>query len=77
MALFVATALTVRVEFRPAREPPRAVALAAGATVGDLLRAVGQSPDHTLVVRGEVPVPESEAVRDGESLLLLSAFSGG
>jgi len=67
----------VQVEFRPRRQPPRAVELAAGATVGDLLRAVGQPADHTLVVRGDAPIPESEHVRDGEELLLLSAFSGG
>jgi sulfur carrier protein ThiS len=69
--------LTVRVEFRPRRQADRAVALAAGATVGDLLRAVGESADHTLAVRGETPVPEAERLRDGESILLLSAFSGG
>ncbi|HUR25377.1 MAG TPA: MoaD/ThiS family protein [Candidatus Thermoplasmatota archaeon] len=67
----------VRVEFRPRRQTDRAIALAAGATVGDLLRAVGESADHTLAVRGETPIPEAEALRDGESILLLSAFSGG
>lgn len=69
--------LTVQVEFRPRRKPDRAVELAAGATVGDLLRAVGESADHTLAVRGDVPVTEGEPLRDGESILLLSAFSGG
>src|SRR5690349_14565625 len=69
--------LQVQVEFSTRRQPDRAVALPAGATVGDLLRAVGESPDHTLAVRGETPVPEGEALRDGEAILLLSAFSGG
>lgn len=69
--------LTVRVEFRPRRQPDRPVVLPPGATVGDLLRAVGESADHTLAVRGETPVPEAEPLRDGESILLLSAFSGG
>ena len=55
----------------------REVELAAGATVGDLLRTVAMSADHTLAVRGETPVTESEPLRDGERILLLSAFSGG
>jgi sulfur carrier protein ThiS len=71
--------VTVRVlvEFRPRRRPGRAVDLPAGATVGDLLAAVGEPRDHTLAVRGETPVAEAEALLDGESILLLSAFSGG
>lgn len=73
----VAAALTVRVEFRPRRKADRAVGLPLGATVGDLLRAVGEPADHTLAVRGDAPVPESEPLRDGETVLLLSAFSGG
>ena len=67
----------VRVEFRPRRAADRDVELPAGATVGDLLRAVGQPADHTLVVRGSTPVTEGELLADGEQLLLLSAFSGG
>lgn len=69
--------LGVQVEFRPRRQPDRLLQLPPGATVGDLLRAVGESADHTLAVRGETPVPETEPLRDGESILLLSAFSGG
>jgi sulfur carrier protein ThiS len=71
--------LTVRVqvEFRPRRKPDRAVELPAGATVGDLLEAVGEPRDHTLAVRGGSPVAEAEPLRDGEAILLLSAFSGG
>ena len=73
----VAMPVKVLVEFRPARQPPRDVELPSGATAGDVLTAVGQSPDATLVVRGEDPIVESEPVRDGERLMLLSAFSGG
>ena len=67
----------VLVEFRPRRRTDGPVDVPAGATVGDLLRAVGESRDHTLAVRGDTPVAESEPLRDGESILLLSAFSGG
>ena len=69
--------MKVALEFRPRRQPDRTVELPAGSTVGDLLRAVGESADHTLAVRGETPVPEAEPLEDGESILLLSAFSGG
>jgi sulfur carrier protein ThiS len=67
----------VLVEFRPRRKPDRPVELPAGSTVGDLLRAVGEPVDHTLAVRGDTPVTEGEPLRDGEAILLLSAFSGG
>ena len=69
--------MKVRVEFRPARQAARDVELAASATVADLLQLVGQSGDSTLVVRGADPIVESEPLLDGESLMLLSAFSGG
>lgn len=48
-----------------------------GATAGDLVGAVGESVDIMVVVRGDVPIPEDEVLVDGESLLLLSAASGG
>lgn len=69
--------MQVRVQFRPRRQTDGAVTLPAGATVGDLLALVGQSPDSTLAVRGATPIPEGEALVDGEEILLLSAFSGG
>lgn len=74
---YLGVTVRVQVEFRPRRKPARAVELPAGATVGDLLEAVGESRDHTLAVRGDVPVAEREPLREGESILLLSAFSGG
>ena len=42
----------VRVLFRPRRKADVQVQLAAGATVGDLLLAVGEGADSTLAVRG-------------------------
>jgi sulfur carrier protein ThiS len=68
---------TVLVTFRPRRQEDRRVTLPAGATVGDLLRDVGHPASGTLVVRGPDPIPESQALVDGETLLLLSSFSGG
>ena len=69
--------MQVHVEFRPRRQPDRAVELSQGAKVKDLLAATGQGVDSTLVIRGNDPIPEDEELRDGESILLLSAFSGG
>ena len=69
--------MQVAVQFRPRRQPDRLVDLPSGATVADLLEATGQQRDHVLVVRGRDPIPEDEALVAGESLLLLSAFSGG
>ena len=69
--------MQVHVLFRPRRKADAAVTLPAGATVGDLLRAVQEGADSTLAVRGSTPIPEGEALRDGEEILLLSAFSGG
>lgn len=69
--------MKVRVTFRPRRREPEDLEMAPGATVGDLLRRVGQGADSTLVVRGPDPIPEDERLVDGDDLLLLSAFSGG
>ena len=74
---YFALSVQVRVLFRPRRQADAAVTLPAGSTVGDLLRVVRESPDSTLAVRGSTPVPEGEALVDGEEILLLSAFSGG
>lgn len=69
--------MQVHVEFRPRRQEDRAVELTAGATAGDLVHAVGESTDIIVVVRGNTPIPEDEVLQDGETLLLLSAASGG
>ncbi len=77
MAGLFAGFVQVRVLFRPRRKADAQVELSAGATVGDLLHAVGEGADSTLAVRGGTPIPEGEGLRDGEEILLLSAFSGG
>ena len=74
---YLAPSVQVRVTFRPRRQADTVVTLGPGATVGDLLKAVGASADSTLSVRGSDPIPEGEGLRDGEEILLLSAFSGG
>lgn len=65
-------------QFRPRRgQADGPVELASGATAGDLLQVVGQPPSSTLVVRGSTPIPEAVVLVDGETILLLSSFSGG
>jgi sulfur carrier protein ThiS len=69
--------MKVHVEFRPRRQEDRPIELADGANAEDLVHAVGESTDIIVVVRGNTPIPEDEVLVDGETLLLLSAASGG
>ncbi len=69
--------MQVTISFRPRRYADRTLDLGPAAKVADVLQAVAQSGDHTLVVRAGVPIAEDEALADGDALLLLSAFSGG
>ena len=69
--------MLVHVRFRPRRQEDRPVELPDGATVADLVAAVGEHIDVMVCVRDGVPVPEDEPLHDGEGLLLLSAASGG
>lgn len=67
----------IHVEFRPRRQEDRTIEVPSGATVADLIEAVGESLDIMVAVRGETPIPEDESLQDGETVLLLSAASGG
>ncbi len=67
----------VHVSFRPRRREPESLALPEGATVQDLLEAVGQPIDGTVAVRAGRPVPEDAPLVDGDEIVLLSSFSGG
>ncbi len=77
MAGLFAGFVRVLVEFRPRRREAAWFEVPSGATVRDLCAIVGQPADTVVVVRGSEPIAETEVVRDGESLLVLSAFSGG
>lgn len=67
----------IQVEFRPKRQPDREVELPDGSFAQDLVRAVGESTDVIVAVRNKMPIPEDELLVDGETILLLSAASGG
>ncbi len=53
------------------------VDLPPGATGLDLFRRMGLAPDAHLLVRSDAPIPLDEALREGESLLVISVVSGG
>ena len=55
----------------------RAVDLPAEATGLDLVRALGLAPDAHLLVREGTPIPEDEALRDGERIRVVAVVSGG
>jgi len=43
----------------------------------DLLSALGLAPDAHLLVRGDVPLPEDEELRDGDRIRVIAVVSGG
>ena len=43
----------------------------------DLLGALGLAPDAHLLVRGDVPIPEDEELRDGDRIRVIAVVSGG
>ncbi|MCA1812428.1 MAG: MoaD/ThiS family protein [Halobacteriales archaeon] len=53
------------------------VEVRAGALVRDALRAAGIHPETVLVARGKVVLPDDEAVRDGDELLVTRVVTGG
>lgn len=50
--------------------PPNATGL-------DLVRSLGLAPDAHVLVRGETPIPEDEALRDGDRIRVVAVVSGG
>ena len=54
-----------------------AVDLPAGSTGFDLFKRLDIAPDAHLLVRGDVPIPLDELLREGDALLVISVVSGG
>ncbi len=69
--------MLVHVRFRPRRQDDRSVDLPEGATVKDLIEAVGEPIDVIVCVRDATPIPDDSVLFDADELLLLSAASGG
>ena len=68
--------MRVEVELHPG-SARKAVDLPPLATGLDLVRALGLAPDVHVLVRGEAPLPEDEALRDGERIRVIAVVSGG
>jgi len=54
-----------------------AVALESDATGEDLLKALRLPPDAHPLVRGDIPIPIDEPLRDGERIRVIGVVSGG
>ncbi|OGS49948.1 MAG: hypothetical protein A3K65_04465 [Euryarchaeota archaeon RBG_16_68_12] len=68
--------MRVTAELYPAKDT-RAVDLPEGASGIDLVRSLSLAPDAHLLVRGDVPIPIDEPLRDGERVRVISVVSGG
>lgn len=68
--------MRVTAELYPARET-RPVDIPEGASGVDLLKSLGLAPDAHILVRGDVPIPLDEPLREGERVRVISVVSGG
>lgn len=69
--------LRVTVELFADRKGTETVEVAAGATVADVVEALGMEPQAHVVVRGGDPLPLDAPVADGDALELVRVVSGG
>lgn len=69
--------MNVRVLLHGFPEKERSIDVPAGTTVGDLLKALDIRRDLVVVFRRDRPVPDADAVADGETLRVLRIVSGG
>jgi sulfur carrier protein ThiS len=68
--------MRVTAELFPARET-KAVDLPEGASGYDLMKRLDLAPDVHILVRGDVPIPIDEGLRDGEKVRVIAVVSGG
>ena len=69
--------VNVRVLLHGFPQKERSVDVPSGASVADLLKALGIRRDLVVVFRADRPVPDSDTVADGETLRVLRIVSGG
>ncbi|MFA5313091.1 MAG: hypothetical protein WC375_07250 [Methanomassiliicoccales archaeon] len=55
----------------------RSLEMPSGSCVEDVLRSMGLYPDAHIVLRGRVPVPITEKLKDQEELKIIKVASGG
>jgi len=68
--------MRVDVELLPGRAKKTAE-VPAGSTGENLLQSLGLAVDAHILVRGDVPIPVDEPLRDGERLTVIAVASGG
>lgn len=68
--------MRIHVALRPGNDE-KVVELAPGASGLDLIRSLDLAPDAHVLLRGEAPIPEDEALRDGDRIRVVAVVSGG
>jgi len=68
--------MRVDVELLPGRTK-KSTEVPAGGTGESLFQALGLAVDAHILVRGDVPIPVDEPLRDGERLTVIAVASGG
>ena len=68
--------MRIEVELHPGRTE-RLIDLPPDARGLDLVKSLGLAPDVHILVRGGTPIPEDEALRDGERIRVVAVVSGG
>ena len=69
--------MKVTIHLLPTRKEKKVVELDKGASVEQAIRALGLIPDAWIPVRGNLPLPLDEPLKDGDVLKLISVISGG
>ena len=68
--------MRIEVELHPGGAS-RLVELPPAARGLDLVRALGLAPDTHILVRGGAPIPEDDALSDGDRVRVITVVSGG
>lgn len=69
--------ISVKVHLLPTRKETKTLRLEKRATVESAIRALGLFPDAWIAVRGDVPLPSDEPLKDNDEIKLISVVSGG
>jgi sulfur carrier protein ThiS len=69
--------MKVKVELLPTKKETKTLRMRAGSTVEDAIRFLKLHPEAWIPILKGSPVPLDEALRDGDTLKLISAVSGG
>jgi len=73
----LAMSISVKVHLLPTRKETKTLRLEKRATVESAIRALSLFPDAWIAVRGDVPLPSDEPLKDNDEIKLISVVSGG